>query len=69
MATKTFEVPNIGCGGCVRTIENELKTLEGVQSVSGSPATKEITVTFEAPVTWEAIVAKLIEIDYPPKNN
>lgn len=69
METRTFEVPNIGCDGCVRTIENELKTLEGVQSVSGSSATKEVTVTFAAPVTWEAIVAKLVEIEYPPKQS
>ena len=67
METRTFEVPNIGCNGCVRTIENELKALAGVQSVSGNPANKQVTVAFDQSATWETIVAKLVEIEYPPK--
>jgi copper chaperone CopZ len=66
METKTFEVPNIGCEGCVRTIKNELSALAGVQRVEGSKDTRQVTVVFEAPATWDGIVAKLREIDYAP---
>lgn len=66
METKTFEVPNIGCDGCVRTIKNELGALAGVQQVDGNKDTRHVTVTFDAPATWDVIVAKLNEIDYAP---
>jgi len=66
MENRTFEVPNIGCDGCVRTIKNELSELNGVQSVDGSKDTRLVTVTYTAPATWDAIVARLREIDYAP---
>ncbi len=66
METKTFQVPNIGCEGCVRTIKNELSALAGVQQVEGSSDTRQVTVVFDTPATWEHIVAKLREIDYAP---
>lgn len=66
MSKLTFEVPNIGCAGCVQAIKLELSDLAGVASVSGNLATREIQVEFEAPATREAIVATLREIDYPP---
>ncbi len=66
METKTFEVPNVGCNGCVSTIKNEVSELDGVTSVDGNPDTKMITVTFGSPTTWETIVSKLKQIDYAP---
>jgi copper chaperone len=66
MTTKTFVVPNISCGHCTHTIENELSDLAGVQSVKADEATKKVTVAFEAPATWDEIVATLEEINYPP---
>lgn len=66
MTSKTFEVPNIGCAGCVQAIKNELGDLNGVQSVTGDVASKSIQIEFEAPASWEGIVQTLNEIDYPP---
>lgn len=66
MANKTFEVPNVHCMGCVQAIKNELRELDGVSSVSGDARKRTIAVEFEAPATWEAIVAALTEIEYPP---
>lgn len=66
MTEKTFNVPNIGCNGCVRTIVNELSELPGVQQVSGDVASKSVSITWDAPANWEAIRAKLVEIEYPP---
>lgn len=65
---KTVQVPNIGCNGCVRTIQNEVSQVPGVTSVKGDPSTRRVTIVWDeaAGVTWETIRAKLIEIDYPP---
>ena len=65
MTTKTFTVPNISCGHCTHTIETELGELAGVQSVKAEEATKQVTVSFDAPASWDAIKALLVEIEYP----
>jgi copper ion binding protein len=67
MTTKTFQVPNISCGHCVRTIENEVGELEGVTSVKAVEDTKLVTVEWnEPPQSWEGIKSLLEEINYPP---
>ena len=48
MSKLTFEVPNIGCAGCVQAIKLELSDLAGVASVNGDVGTREIQVEFEA---------------------
>ncbi len=65
METMTFSVPNISCGHCTRTIENELSEMAGVSSVTGSPEQKTVTVAWDAPASEEAIRATLNEINYP----
>ena len=68
MQTKTFKVPNISCGHCVRAIENEVGELEGVTSVNAAEDTKMVTVAWqEPPQSWDNIKALLQEIDYPPE--
>lgn len=64
--SKTFQVPNIGCNGCVNTIKSELGALAGVRKVDGDATTKTVTVEWDNPATWDAIVEKLVEIDYAP---
>jgi len=65
MTTVTYSIPNISCGHCVRTIENELSELEGVQSVTASQETRQATITFNAPADEEAIKNLLASINYP----
>ncbi len=65
MTTLTLKVPNISCMHCVHTIQTELGELAGIQSVSASADTKEVTVAFAAPATLEKIEATLAEINYP----
>lgn len=69
METKTFQVPNIGCDNCVRTIRNEVTAIQGVQQVQGDVDTKIVTVQWERPATWDEIRDKLAEIDYAPAQN
>lgn len=64
MESKTFRVPNISCGHCVMTIKREVGVLPGVQSVEGDPASKMVTVQWQAPATWEQIKDLLAEINY-----
>jgi copper chaperone CopZ len=66
MEQKTFIVPNIGCDGCVSAIENEVLEIEGVVSVKGLLDSKEVTVEWNTPATWDNIQVALVEIDYPP---
>lgn len=68
MESKTFQVPNIGCNGCVNTIKNEVSQIAGVKVVNGAVATKTVTVEWDAPATWQQIEATLKEIEYPPAN-
>ena len=65
MTKKTFIVPNISCGHCTRTIETELGELAGVTRVKAEAASKQVTVEWEEPATWDNIRALLEEINYP----
>lgn len=67
MEKKTFKVPNIGCDGCVKTIEIELGDLDGVQTVEGAVDTKMVTVEYAEPTNWDVIVTTLKELDYAPE--
>ncbi len=66
MTSKTFQVPNIGCDGCVRTVEAELKQISGVQSAHAELDSKMVTVEWDDPANWDQIVDALTEIEYPP---
>lgn len=65
MNTSTYTVPAISCGHCKRTIEAELRDLNGVQSVSASVETKKVDVVFIAPADDQKIRNLLAEINYP----
>ena len=65
MTTVTYSIPNISCGHCTRTIENEVSDLEGVKSVNASIETRQATITFEPPADEDKIKALLAEINYP----
>ena len=65
MNTKTFTVPNISCGHCTHTIEMEVGELAGVSSVKAVEDTKQVTVVWGEPASWEKIQALLQEINYP----
>lgn len=65
MTTKTFTAPNISCGHCTHTIKMELGELPGVKSVDAEIASRQVTVEWDAPATWDLIRATLVEINYP----
>ncbi len=65
MEKHIFTIPNISCGHCVMAIKNELSEIDGIISVEGNPADKQVTVEWNAPVTLEKIQAILKDINYP----
>ena len=65
MESNTFHIPNISCGHCTMTIENELNEMDGVSEVRSNVADKTVTVAWQAPVTEIQIRATLKEINYP----
>lgn len=67
MESKTFTVPNISCGHCTHTVEMEVGEIAGVTSVKAVEETKQVTVAWDSPATWEKIRATLQEINYPPE--
>jgi copper chaperone CopZ len=68
MEKQTFTVPNISCGHCVSTIQNELQELDGVIRVEGDPQSKKIAIEWNSPVTVSKIESTLKEIGYPASN-
>ena len=65
MTTLTVKAPNISCGHCVHTIQNEVGELPGVKSVQAKEETKLVTISFEPPATREEIEKLMAEIGYP----
>lgn len=65
MTTETFSIPNISCGHCTASIQNELSEVSGISSVEGSVETKSVTVEWNAPATREKILDTLQELNYP----
>jgi copper chaperone len=65
MEKQTLQIPNISCGHCTKTIENELNEMEGVKKVTGSIADKTVTVEWQTPATLDKIKSLLKEINYP----
>ena len=62
-----FEVENIKCGGCMKSIKTALLKLDGVTEVN---IDKEIdTVTVTGAMNREDVVNKLNDLGYPEKGN
>lgn len=65
MKTVTYSIPNISCGHCVHTIQNEVSELDGVTSVVANQEARTATIVFDSPATEEKIKVLLSEINYP----
>ena len=62
----TLTASDISCQHCKHTIERELATLPGVQSVFVEIPSKHVDVRFDPDLTSETqIIAKLDEEGYP----
>ena len=62
MSTITYNVPDISCEHCKRSIEGEVSQLEGVASVDVDVQAKTVTVTGE--LDEQAILNAIDEAGY-----
>lgn len=63
-----FEVENVKCGGCARTIENTLRADPRITRVSVDPSQGTVVVEATADVRAEAAAA-LARLGYPEKGS
>jgi len=63
MASETFSVKNVKCGGCTANIQNGLKDMPGVSTVDAA-LDGSVTVQGEN-LDRAALAAKLTELGYP----
>ncbi|MCB2193944.1 MAG: heavy-metal-associated domain-containing protein [Deltaproteobacteria bacterium] len=67
MESKIVNIPDISCGHCLATVKREAGEVAGVKSVEGDVESKNVTIEWDAPATWEQIEAQLKDAGYPPK--
>lgn len=67
MEKKTVNIPDISCGHCLMTVKREAGAVKGVVSVEGDVASKQVTIKWDAPATWDQVVVALKDAGYPPK--
>jgi copper chaperone CopZ len=65
MPDVAFKIPNISCGHCVNTIQNELLEMEGVNTAVGNIEKQQVVVEYVDPASEESIRKLLKEIHYP----
>lgn len=61
MKTVTFDIPEISCGHCTSSIENALKEMPGITSVTTSIDEKWATVEYAPEVITEAAIIEAID--------
>ncbi|MBX7235791.1 MAG: heavy-metal-associated domain-containing protein [Caldilineales bacterium] len=65
---KTLTIPTISCGHCLKTIERELKFVEGVEYIQGSIETRAVMVDYASEEALIKARAALQEAGYAPAN-
>ena len=60
-----YNIPSISCNHCVRTIEQEINEVPGVEEVKADSETKTAEITYMGPATEEQLIKVLSEINYP----
>lgn len=65
---KTLTIPTISCGHCLKTIERELKFVEGVEYIQGSIETRAVMVDYASEEALVKARAALNEAGYAPAN-
>ena len=65
----TLTAPDISCGHCVATVQNEVGALPGVESVQANAETKQVAIAFDPNlVSLGRIKETLDEAGYPVAN-
>ena len=59
-----FEIRNMGCGGCARSITKVIQSIDPAATVEADPGTKQVHVRSDKP--REALATALTKAGYPP---
>ncbi len=59
--TEVFTVPEIMCGGCVRTLESALAEASGVKAARANLGARRVTVTFDPSLTSSDGIVQIIK--------
>ena len=62
--TSTWTVTGMTCGHCAASVEEELREIEGVESVEVTVETGAVVVTSAEPMTRDAVEAAVTEAGY-----
>jgi copper ion binding protein len=61
---ETYTVTGMTCDHCVRAVTTEVAALDGVSAVDVDLASGQVTVTSEAPLDRDAVLAAVDEAGY-----
>ncbi|MDR7481177.1 MAG: heavy-metal-associated domain-containing protein [Armatimonadota bacterium] len=61
MTSKTFDVPQIHCDGCVQTVTSAVRKLPGIAKVEASAVTKRVLVEFDPQAVDEARIREALK--------
>lgn len=64
MVEKTYQVPDVHCEHCVRAINQNVGTIDGVENVDVDLDTKTVTVRHHQTVTEDQIIEGLDEAGF-----
>ena len=65
---KTFTIPNISCEHCLKSIDRELKYVDGVDYIDGNVEAKTVLVEYSDDAALDRARSALAEANYPPSN-
>ena len=69
MSHKTIHIPYLLSDACLGHIRGELTKLEGVLSVEFEIQTRNVTIEWTEPATWDDIRDAMSEDGYPPEGS
>ncbi|MBP1326517.1 copper chaperone CopZ [Leucobacter exalbidus] len=65
MSTTTeFQVTGMTCGHCEQAVREELGAVEGITEIAVSAETGKLTITHDAPIADDAVIAAVDEAGY-----
>ncbi len=65
METVSFNIPSISCSACSRKIQEEIKSLQGIENVSVDLKTQSVNVDYDpGSINSQEIKNKIISMGY-----
>lgn len=69
MITETIKIQNLKCGGCAKTIKDQLSALPGAIRVEVDEAGNTVLITHEDSLEKHLITERLMALGYPEEGD